>query len=268
MTCPLLNKQPLNQDLTEKEVHIWFVSFNQSVSQFQKLSKILSQDERMRTERFHFEKDKKRFIMSRGILRMFLGFYLNIEPIRVQFFYGKNGKPAIANHSNRIIHFNMSSSDGLALYAFTRDCEIGVDIERIRDIHEMDRIAECFFSVRENTSFQALPKSKKKEGFFNCWTRKEAFIKAIGDGLAFPLAKFDVELVPGKEARLLSIKGNSKAASQWFLQKLKPSPGFIAAVAVPGQDWRFHCWQMLDWQVMSQKSKQLRSSSSEECAIH
>jgi 4'-phosphopantetheinyl transferase len=137
----------------------------------------------------------------------------------------------------------MSDSEGLALYAFTRDHEVGVDVERIRDIPEMDQIAERFFSTRENAIFRELPESKKKEAFFNCWTLKEAFIKAIGDGLHCPLDKFEVSLVPGEPANLLSIEGDSRAAARWSIQELKPSCGFAAAFAVEERSYQLHCWQ-------------------------
>jgi 4'-phosphopantetheinyl transferase len=109
----------------------------------------------------------------------------------------------------------------------------------------MGPIAERFFSIKENAVFRALPESKKKEAFFNCWTRKEAFIKAIGDGLSRPLDKFDVSLVPGEPSRLLRIEGDSKAASAWTIQELKPAFGFAAAIAVEARRWQLHCWQWL-----------------------
>ena len=201
-------------------------------------------DERMRAERFHFEQDRRRFIMAHGILRMILSSYLSVEPNQLQFCYGHNGKPALTNISGQeIICFNSSRSNRLALYAFARGREIGVDIEDIRDIPEMDQIAERFFSLRENAVFRALPETKKKEGFFSCWTRKEAFIKAIGDGLSLPLDKFDVSFVPGEPARLLRIEGDSKAASQWSIQEFKPASGFTAAFALQGVNRRLHCWE-------------------------
>ena len=155
-----------------------------------------------------------------------------------------HGKPALADTSGKeTIRFNLSKSDRVVLFAFTRDRGIGVDIERVRDISEMDQIAERFFSVRENAVFRALPESKKKEAFFNCWTRKEAFIKASGDGLSRSLDKFDVSLVPGEPARLLRTEGDSKGASRWSIQDLKPASGFAAAFAVEVRRWQLHCWQ-------------------------
>lgn len=244
MSSPLFIPPPLDLELTANEIHVWCASLAQPLSRFQMLSQTLCLDERLRAERFHFEKDRKHFITGRGILRTILGCYLNVEPNRLQFRYGKNGKPALVDTFGKgRIRFNLSHSEGLALFAFTRDHEIGVDIEHIHDIFEMNQIAEQFFSVRENAVFRALPKSKKKEAFFYCWTRKEAFIKALGDGLYQPLDKFDVSLVPDEPARLLRTYGDSKEASRWIIQDLKPASSFAAAFAVEGGSWQLHCWQ-------------------------
>ncbi len=255
MFSPSFRPPPLDLELKTDEIHVWCASLDQPVSQFQRLRQTLSMDERTKAERFHFERDRKRFNAGRGILRTILGWYLGGEPNRLQFCYGKNGKPALADtFGNGGIHFNMSRSVGLALYAFTRDREIGVDIERVRDISEMDQIAERFFSVKENAVFRTLPKSKRKEAFFRCWTRKEAFIKAIGKGLSMPLDKFDVALVPGKPARLIRIEGDSKEASRWTIRELKPAAGFAAAFALEGRSRRLRCWQ---WPDQSPKSSNL-----------
>ncbi len=253
MPSPSFSPPPLDLELKTDEIHVWCASLDQPVTLFYKFIQTLSTDERIRAERFHFERDRRRFIIAHGILRMILSSYLSVELSRLQFRYGKYGKPALADTSGKeTFRFNLSKSDGLALYGFTRDREIGVDIEHIRDIPEMDQIAERFFSVRENVVFRALPESKKKEAFFSCWTRKEAFIKAIGDGLSWPLDKFDVSLVPGKPARLLRIEGDSKAASRWTIQELRPGSGFAAAFAIEGGSWDLHCWQ---WPVSLPKNK-------------
>ncbi|MEW6067029.1 MAG: 4'-phosphopantetheinyl transferase superfamily protein [Nitrospirota bacterium] len=230
--------------LSKKDIHIWRVALDSPVISVQKLKQTLSIDERIRAERFHFEKDRTYFIIRRGILRTLLGFYLGIDSRKLQFCYGKYGKPALADISGKgTICFNISHSGGVALYAFTRDCEIGVDIERIRDIPEMDQVVEHFFSEREKSVFRSLPKNRQKEAFFNCWTRKEAFIKAIGDGLYLPLDKFDVSATSDEPAKLLKIEGDSKGASQWFIQDLKPANRFASAIAVEGRNWQLHCWQ-------------------------
>ncbi len=230
---PTFKHKPLNLELRTDKIHVWYVSMDQQVSRLQRMESILSVDERMRAERYHFERDRNRFIMGRGILRTIISWYLNIESGKLRFCYGKHGKPELADKFGRgTICFNLSHSAGLALYAFARGQAIGVDIENIRDIYEMEQIAERIFSEKEKIFFHSLPKSKKKEAFFNCWTRKEAFIKAIGDGLHWPLNKFDVSLSQAEPARLLSIQGDATKASKWHLEDLKTFSGFVAACVV------------------------------------
>ena len=118
-----------------------------------------------------------------------------------------------------------------------------IDLEYIRSVPDAEEIAARFFSCQENAVFRALPPEQKQAAFFNCWTRKEAYIKAIGDGLAFSLDQFDVSLSPGEPARLLGIKGSSAAAAHWSLQELTPAPGYVAALAVEGHGWSLICWQ-------------------------
>lgn len=235
---------PANLPLSKKEVHIWRADLDLQIISIQKFHQTLSTDERARAERFRFEQDRKRFVIGRGILRIIIGRYLNIEPSRLEFCYGKSGKPTLANtFGKETILFNMSDSGRLALYGFTRNHEIGVDIEHIRDIPEMEQIAERFFSDGENAVFHALPNGKKKEAFFNCWTRKEAFIKAKGQGLKLGLNQFEVSLAPGERAALLNINTDNQEASHWSLRDLDPGPGFVAALAVQGHGLQLKCWQ-------------------------
>jgi len=244
MNTILHNPQLAGVKLPNDEIHIWYASLEQPLSEFQRL---LSADERERAERYHFEEDRRRFIVRRGILRTLLGNYLDIEPYQVQFCYGNNKKPGIADIlGGRKVQFNLSHSRGLGIYAFTRTHEIGVDVEYIRDIPERGQIAERFFSARENAVFQSLPESQKQKAFFNCWTRKEAFVKATGDGLSYPLDSFDVSLVPGEPARLTGIKGDLNEASRWSLRELEPAVGFTAALAVKGRIERVYSRQ---WSV-------------------
>ncbi len=226
------------------EIQVWYASLDRPESRFQEL---LSQDERDRAGRFIFERDRIQYIVRRGILRILLGNYLGIEPGLVRINYGKNDKPALADtYDSQEMHFNLSHSEGMAIYAFTGNREIGIDIEQIRNIPDMEQIFERFFSPRENEVFSILSESKRKEAFFNCWTRKEAFIKATGDGLSRPLDGFDVSLVPGEPARLLEIEGNSEEVSRWSMQDLKGASGFAAALAVKGPCGNIHSWQWSD----------------------
>jgi 4'-phosphopantetheinyl transferase len=233
--------------LGNEEVHVWRAKLDLQSSCIQSLIQILSADERTRADRFYFQKDRERFIVARGLLRVILGRYINMEPSRLQFRYNPYGKPALANESGgNGLCFNLSHSDGLALYAITRGREIGVDIERIRPDLAEGQIAERFFSPREVKALRSLPPSLQPVGFFNCWTRKEAYIKARGKGLTLPLDQFDVSLVPGEQAVLLCVSGDPKESSRWSLLDLLPEAGYVAAIAVEGCHWRPKCWQLTE----------------------
>jgi 4'-phosphopantetheinyl transferase len=131
----------------------------------------------------------------------------------------------------------------LALYAIARDRELGIDLERIRPLPDAEKIAQRFFSAREHTMICSLPTSKQHEAFFHCWTCKEAYLKATGDGLSGSLNQVDILLAPGEPAKLLSVAGNEQEASRWCLQQLMPVPGYMAALVVEGHGWRLACWQ-------------------------
>lgn len=237
---------PADLALSSNDVHVWRVYLDQPAQRLQQLAQTLSADELTKAERFYFERDRKHFIVGRGFLRSILGRYLDIEPGRLQFCYGSHGKPALAETPGRIIlRFNLSHSQGLALYAVTCDREIGVDLEYIRPMPEAEQIVKRFFSAREHSVFCSIPPSQKHEAFFHCWTRKEAYLKAIGDGLAHSLDRIEVSLAPGEPAKLLSIEGSPQKAARWSLQELKPAPGYVAAIAVEGSAWRLARWQWL-----------------------
>jgi 4'-phosphopantetheinyl transferase len=239
---------PLDLKLSNDEIHIWCASLDQPTSLIEKLVCTLSIDERTRAGRFYFEKDRKRFVVRHGILRMILGYYLGVEASELQFCYGRNGKPRLADtFGNGAILFSMSSSEGLALYGFTRNREIGVDVECVRDIPEMDQIIELIFSARETQVYRALPKHLKREAFFACWTRKEAFVKATGDGLSKPLDKFELTVNPGEPATLLEIDGDSRSACRWSIHDSKPASGFAAAIVAEGRNWGLNCWKWTDY---------------------
>jgi 4'-phosphopantetheinyl transferase len=192
---------------------------------------LLSDDELQRAARFHFERDRNHFIAARGLLRQLLGRYLDREPAALCFAYGARGKPTLLGHALR---FNLSHSHGLALFAFALGCELGIDVEQIRLGFAAAEIAQHFFSPCEVAALRALPAAQQAEGFFNCWTRKEAFIKGRGDGLYMPLESFDVTLTPGEPAQMLEVRGEPGAAARWFLEALTPEPGYAAALAVEG----------------------------------
>lgn len=221
--------------LTDNTVHVWSASLQQSAKVVQRLAAVLSEDERTRAERFHFANHRSFFIVGRGILRTLLAAYLNLEPQKVQFEYTQSGKPfLLPSHGVQGLCFNLSHSAGIAMYAFSQNRRIGIDIEYVRSIPDMDQIAAGNFSEQENLQFKAADINEKQQAFYNCWTRKEAFIKAIGEGLSFPLHQFDVSLIPGEPARLLSIFGSEQEAAHWSLYELRPAEGYVAALVIEG----------------------------------
>jgi 4'-phosphopantetheinyl transferase len=235
---------PPNPVLSISDVHVWRVSVGQAAYHLAWLARTLSAEEQARAARFHFERDRARSIVSQGVLRLILSHYLNIAPDRLQFRTGSYGKPALAeSQGGDMLRFNSSHSQGLVLYALARGREIGVDLEYIRPLPDLEPIAERFFSAGEVAALRALPPGQRVEAFFACWTRKEAYLKAIGEGLLRPLDQFQVSLTPGEPARLLHVEGDPQEPARWSLQALTPAPGYIGALAVEGDGWRLARWQ-------------------------
>lgn len=215
------------------EVHVWRAPLNAPASRVRALAALLSVDERRRAEAFYFEEHQREFIVCRGLLRTLLGRYLGIAPEDVRLSYGAYGKPAVAERADAApLQFNLAHSVGLAVFAFTRDAAIGVDVERCRPLPDAGQLVERFFSPQEADAWRRLPPDEQPLAFFNCWTRKEAFIKAVGDGLSHPLDQFAVSLTPGEPARLLQTNGDPEAASRWTLHALTPADDYVAALAI------------------------------------
>lgn len=230
--------------LGSDEVHVWQAVLNRPLSQVQSLFHILAVDERARAEQFVFQRDREHFIVAHGMLRAILSRYLHSTPEHVSFRYSSYGKPALSEESgDDTLRFNLSHSHGLALCAVTRGREVGIDLERIRSNVEFEQIAERFFSHREVATLRMLPPDLQQQAFFLCWTRKEAYIKARGEGLSLPLDQFDVSLVPGEPAALLHTQGDPYETLRWSLQELTPAANYAAALAVEGQNWRLSCWR-------------------------
>ena len=235
---------PKNLIIGYDEAHVWLTELNLSPALLENLKDTLSTDELARANRFHFEKDRHHFIAARGTLRLILGNYLNIQPRNLKFTYNRRGKPKIANELDQDhVKFNLSHSHGLAVYAVTLSREVGIDIERVRTSLSFEKIAKRFFSPSEFEMLVALPPSERVKGFFNCWTRKEAYIKAIGEGLFISLDQFDVTLNPRDEAKIVSIKGDSILAARWSLYPLTPAPGYVGALAVEGKNLTIKHWR-------------------------
>lgn len=231
-------------NLPDDEVHVWLASLEVTTSFEQILTQTLSADEQTRAARFHFDKDRKYFVVSRGLLRVLLGQYLGIKAKQIEFSYGSQGKPTLAPSEYKpTLSFNLSHSQDHALYAFTQNRQIGIDLEYIRPLPDIEPIVKHIFSARERSVFQTLSPNQKIIAFFNAWTCKEAVLKAIGKGLAQPMNQIEVSLDPSEPARLLSIEDDPEVSAQWSLYRLQPVSDYSATLAVAGQGWHLRCWQ-------------------------
>jgi len=232
-------------DLGSDEIHVWRVRFddcdNAALGRF---NATLSSDEKARADRLVFPRDRNAFIVTRGILRELLGRYLGCIPAEIEFDYGPQGKPSLREKSStkskspeKAVQFNVSHSHGVALLAFSVARRVGVDVELVRPDFGGKGIAERYFSPHEVTELGKLPSSLRDEGFFLCWTRKEAYIKARGEGLHVPLESFRVSLTPGEPAIL-----HADDSSRWSLRSLRPAPLYTAALVGEGKGWQPRGW--------------------------
>ncbi len=233
--------------LGKDDVHVWLAALSPPEPGLEASRQLLSVDELSRAERFVFPEHRRRFVIARGLLRLILARYTAVEPEGLQFVYGRHGKPGLADKQNGDdLQFSVSHSDDLALYGVARGRRIGVDLERVRaDLleEEIKQIAERFFSPREAAAILAAPPQQRRETFLSCWTRKEAYAKAIGKGLSLPLDQFDVSLDSRERAALLHTGGDPEEAAHWSIQPLDLRPSYVAALAVEGHGWRLQRWQ-------------------------
>ncbi|NWG15751.1 MAG: 4'-phosphopantetheinyl transferase superfamily protein [Chloroflexi bacterium] len=223
---------------------VWATRLDFDPQRVKHLAGLLSPDEQARAARFRFAVHRRRFIVARGVLRTLLGRYTNAAPESVRLKYSPAGKPS--PDPDHGLRFNLSHSHELALYAIAYEREVGVDLEYMRPLEDIERLAAGTFSARENAVWRQLPDAQKQEGFFNCWTRKEAYIKALGQGLSYPLDQFDVSLKPGEPARLLSVTGTPQEVTRWTFQAFNPGENYVAALVVEGQGWYMRRWQYDD----------------------
>ncbi len=235
---------PAKIALATEDVHVWCGSLDRPAPLVDELARTLSNDERARSDRFHFDRHRQQFLVARGWLRMLLGKYLQIEPQAVELVYSQRGKPALAEKFNSSLQFNLSHSEDLVVYAVTCDRSVGIDIEYIRPLPDAAQLAQRFFTTRENALLQALPSTQQNTAFFHCWTRKEAYLKACGDGIANGLDRVEVSLIPGEPAWLISIGNDADLANNWCLQDIAPANGYVGAIAVAGQNYNLSCWQI------------------------
>jgi 4'-phosphopantetheinyl transferase len=217
--------------LSEDAVEVIATNLDPAAKGITALAELLSDSERERARRFVYERDRRRFIVGRGRLRELLAERLGVLPKSLEFTYGAHGKPALApRFADSNLRFNVSHSQDLALYAVAVGREVGIDVEAVRRLPDADEIAERFFSPHENEAYRALDPWDRPLGFFNCWTRKEAFVKALGEGLSHPLHSFEVTLGPRQAARFLRIGNALGSNCGWRVRGFCPATGFVAAV--------------------------------------
>lgn len=235
---------PLRLALGEGEVHVWRARLDASPAWMEVARGVLTADERGRAERFIREEHGRKFTVAHGVLRGLLGRYLSMKPEDLRFRLGKRKKPLLdAPASESGIQFNISHSGSWALFGFARHRDIGVDVEAFRERLELLKLAKRYFSPGEVQALFALPKKQQQQGFYNCWTRKEAYIKAIGEGLYLPLDSFDVSLAPGARPALLRARGGAREVERWTFHALTLGEGYAGALAVEGHDAELRCWQ-------------------------
>lgn len=216
----------------------WRVDLAHPDSVVAALAAVLSDDERQRAARFVFPRDRRRFTVTRACLRVLLSKHCGVAPAALRIVYAPLGKPSLASASTPTpLHFNVSHSEDVAVIAARRDAPLGVDVEAVRPLPDMMGIAARFFTAAETDTIAAAPPHQRALSFFLCWTRKEAFSKAHGDGLSFALDRYQVACRPGDPARILAIDGSAAAAAQWSVFDLEAPPGFVSALvtrATPG----------------------------------
>jgi 4'-phosphopantetheinyl transferase len=210
------------------------VQLEASQERFDQCHGWLSADEKARAARFHFDEHRRAFALGRGVLRGLLGAFLALSPDKIQFTYGPKGKPALPDAAQPL-RFNTSNCGNLAVYAFLNGCEIGIDVERVRPMPDMEQIAARFFAPEEAAELTALAEPDRTRAFFSCWTRKEAYIKAVGDGLAVALDSFRVTLGPGVPAGMLCLGGSAVAARAWTLHDFNAGRELVGALAYQDQ---------------------------------
>jgi 4'-phosphopantetheinyl transferase len=227
-----------------EEVHVWRATLAWPDGTARRLEQCLSADERDKMQRFRFEKDRRRYLIGRGVLRTLLGRYLDLAPQDLRFETAAAGKPHLASGQGQL-QFNLAHSGEYVLIAIAGRA-VGIDVEEIDDDFDAREVAAHFFSLGEQGDLEMLTGRTRIEAFFECWTRKEAYVKARGEGLSLPLEQFDVSLRPGEPARLIATRPDPAEARRWQLSGLDVADGYKAALAVEGQGWTLRLWDCPD----------------------
>ncbi len=230
--------------------HVWATSLAPPANVLKPLIEILVQPELDRAARFYFERDRNRFVAGRIFLRSVLARYLCADPSQLQFHYSTNGKPALGGtFANANLHFSLAHSGDVGVLAVSPVGPVGIDVERVRPINEIDQLVDSVFSQNENLTFRKVPKNEKQSAFFRLWVRKEAFLKATGEGIAELLNQIEVSFLPDEPAKLLNIPGRLGQITDWQLFDLAPAFGFAAALAGPVGIIAPVCWKWTTFSI-------------------
>ena len=214
------------------EIHVWSMRLDLPHVVLSRLESTLSPEEASQAGRFRFAADRDRYVAAHGLLRVLLANYLGTSPGRVALIAASGGKPRVARPES--LRFSLSHAATMALVAVSADREVGIDLEQIGEVDDLGRLAETCFSPAEVATLASLPKSQRLRAFYAGWTRKEAFLKATGDGLSRPLSSFAVSLPPDEPPRLLHVQGDPRAPERYWLVALEPAAGYVGALAVDG----------------------------------
>nr|WP_165360928.1 4'-phosphopantetheinyl transferase superfamily protein [Candidatus Chloroploca sp. Khr17] len=230
-------------ELGAHQIHIWRAGLEVSATTLAALWRLLSSDEIERARRFVFERDRRRYVAARGVLRLLLAGYTPYAAGDLVFRYTPEGKPSLVQPGDiATLTFNLSHSDAWAVYGFTRQGRIGIDIEYCRALNDLRQLATSIFSEQELAALDAVPVSRRQAAFYAGWTRKEAFVKALGAGLSYSLQSFDVSLTPGEPARMLHVHADPAAALRWHLVAFTPAPNLAGAVVAEGRPLDVSFW--------------------------
>jgi 4'-phosphopantetheinyl transferase len=227
---------PDNMTLSKGKIDVWAVPLDSGKGYIAECNELLSKDEISRARRFHFEADQRRFTIARGCLRKLIGRYLKRDAHSIVFQTNEYGKPRLAGENDMPLCFNISHSGEMAVMAFTYSRELGVDIELIRENIDHQSLSERFFSEAEATILKSLADEDRLKCFYETWTRKEAFIKAVGKGLSIPLDQFDVSVGVGVSPALVDVRYDCANSSGWFMSEITLNESFAGAIAVEGKD--------------------------------